>query len=117
MTDTLKRQLKKIKKIVNKKNLAKINKQNSVKQNSVKQNSVKQNITDVCKHKWIKCDFNEADDYDSPSTITCRQCKEFKKYLFLKHVDCGDYICYNCKKDVDILYICFSCRKNGKQIY
>jgi hypothetical protein len=64
-------------------------------------------------NKWIRLtyeEFQELDDGEDPNvrwTGNCgfSSCQGYTK-LFMLHVECGDYICPRCGKDVDIKLVC-----------
>lgn len=64
--------------------------------------------------RWIKCDPAKAAQYDITKTvILCTKCQN-TKYLYLVHVEDGDYTCYDCHTDVETCYLCINCRNNTK---
>ena len=64
---------------------------------------------DVCNTKWVVLSSKEIIDYDVPSYITCRTCRNKVQARFV-HDSCGDYYCVRCDNYGNVKHFCLRCK-------
>jgi hypothetical protein len=69
------------------------------------------NKKNVCP-KWLQLDEDLAREYDTHG-FSCNYCRKFI-YPCLVHEDYGDYTCFKCEKDVNVVLFCYKCKYRYK---
>lgn len=61
---------------------------------------------------WNQLNDKEADEYELPATVTCKNCNKYTKRLHFVHDPAGDYLCSKkkCNQEGNLAYYCYKCK-------